>query len=131
MPMIGTAGFAQVARPLGRRDDDADAAVADQAAVEQAQRLDDPARRLVILDRDRLAHHGLWIQRSVMPARDGHLSRADAIVVPYSAMCRLADTAELAAAENMPQMPHESPHPYEPAKRELPVLAASPNTQAT
>src|SRR5262249_56676656 len=40
---------------LGRHDDDRDGAVALLATVEQVQRLDDPARRLMVGERDRLA----------------------------------------------------------------------------
>ena len=46
---------AQVARALGRRDDDRAAPVGHQAAIEQVERLDDEARSLVVGDRDRLA----------------------------------------------------------------------------
>ena len=49
--------LAQVARALGRGDDHGDGAVGDQAAVEQVQRLDDPARRVVVVEGHRLAVH--------------------------------------------------------------------------
>ena len=49
-----TGSCGQVLRPLGAGDDERDAAVALLAAVELAQdRLDDPARGLVVFDGDR------------------------------------------------------------------------------
>jgi hypothetical protein len=47
--------LAQVARTLRRGDDDRDAAVGHQAAIEEMQRLDHPARRVVVVERHRLA----------------------------------------------------------------------------
>jgi hypothetical protein len=60
--------LAQVAGALGRGDDQRDAAVALLATVEEPQhRLDDPARRLVILERDRpLVEPGVGIGRGVL-----------------------------------------------------------------
>ena len=52
------AGAVQVARALGRRHDDRDSAVGDEAAVEQMERLGDPARVVMILHRHRRFHLG-------------------------------------------------------------------------
>ena len=64
-----------VLRTVQRGHDDADPAVADQAAVEQVQRFDDPARRLMVGDRDRRAHHRTRVERGVVAARDRDLGQ--------------------------------------------------------
>ena len=55
-PRRYTGGWRSCARALGRGDDHRDAAVGDEAAVEQVQRLDDPARGVVVLERHRPPH---------------------------------------------------------------------------
>src|SRR5512146_410815 len=60
---------------IGRGNYYANATIADQATVQQVQWLDDPARVLMILDGDRLAHDGVWIHRSVLPAGDSDLPK--------------------------------------------------------
>src|SRR5881628_2159818 len=47
-------GLPRIARPLAAGHDDGEAAVRDQAAVEEMERLDDPARAVVVLERERL-----------------------------------------------------------------------------
>src|ERR1700704_949877 len=60
----------QVARTFERRDDDRLRAVALLAAVEQVERLDDPARLLVLLERDRLfVEPRFRIRRRVLAVR--------------------------------------------------------------
>ena len=63
-------GFREIARALRRGHDQRDAAVIDQAVVEQVQRLGDEARALVILDGDRLLHHGFGIEQRMLAERD-------------------------------------------------------------
>ena len=63
----------QVAGPLERRHDQGLAAVGLLAAVEQVQRLDDPAAGLVLLERDRLlVEPGLGVGRRVPAVGHGH-----------------------------------------------------------
>src|SRR5205807_10006587 len=63
----------QVARPLERRDDDRLSAVALLTAVEQVERLDDPARLLVLLERDRLlVEPRLRVRGRVLAVGNGH-----------------------------------------------------------
>ena len=50
---------------LRRGHDDRDAAVGDEAAVEQVQRIDDHARGLMVRERDRVFHHRMLGQGSV------------------------------------------------------------------
>ena len=71
--------LAQVARALGRGDDDGDGAVRDQAAVEQVQRLDDPARRVVVVERHRPAVH-LRVRVQLRPRALADRDRAELIV---------------------------------------------------
>ncbi len=52
-----------------------DAAVALLAAVEQSERINDPARVLVIVDGDRLAHHRFLVERGVTALGDGEMGK--------------------------------------------------------
>ena len=79
--------LAQVARALGRRHDHRDAAVRHQAAVVEVQRLDDPARRVVVGDRHRRAHLGARVLHRplALPDRDRPelvVGRAEQVHVP-------------------------------------------------
>jgi hypothetical protein len=63
---------AQVACALRARDDDTEPAVRHQAAVVEVERLHDPARRVVVLERERLfAELRLRVQVGPLPLRDG------------------------------------------------------------
>ncbi len=65
-------GLREVPGALERGDDERLSPVGLLAAVEQVERLDDPARRLVVLERDRLAvEPGRGIVGRVPPIRDG------------------------------------------------------------
>ena len=62
-----------VARAVGGADHHRRAAVALQRAVQQAQRIGDHARGLVILDGDRIAHRGVGVERGMAARRHGDL----------------------------------------------------------
>ena len=62
----------EIARALGGGQDQRDAAVIDQAIVEQVQRLADEARGVIVGERERLAHHGRRIERRVIAERLRH-----------------------------------------------------------
>ncbi|MNT69101.1 hypothetical protein D3C72_2073890 [compost metagenome] len=51
----------QVTCAFGGREDHANAAVADQAAIQQMEGLDNPARCLMVLDGDRVTHDRVWV----------------------------------------------------------------------
>jgi hypothetical protein len=55
--------------PLGAGHHHRHASVGDQAAVQQVQRLDDPARSLMVVQRDRLAELGQRVTRRPRPLR--------------------------------------------------------------
>ena len=61
---------------LSRGDDDSDAAIGNQAAIEQVERLNDIARVQVILHRQRLAHLCPRIHLRPLALRDGNRSQA-------------------------------------------------------
>lgn len=65
----------QVAGTLGGGDDDGSTAVGDKAAVEQMQRIGDPARGLMIREGDRVAHLSQGIHRG--PVALGDCDRAE------------------------------------------------------
>ena len=72
----------QVARAVGGADHHRGAAVALQRAVEQAQRIGDHARGLVILDGDRIAHRRVAVEDRVLARRHrdlGELARRRAV----------------------------------------------------
>ena len=60
----------EIARPLGRGDDERCRAVRHRAAIEQAKWLRNKARRLMFGERDRRAEHGVGIERSMLAARN-------------------------------------------------------------
>ena len=68
----------QVLRHVGTAHDDRDAAVVDEAVVEEAQRLGHVRRLHVVLDRQRLLHHGVGIQARVLA--EGHGDRAELLL---------------------------------------------------
>ena len=61
----------QVLRPVGAHEHDRDRAVGLEAAVELAERIDDPAAREVVVHRHRLAHHCPLVVERVRPAEHG------------------------------------------------------------
>src|SRR5437868_4845435 len=65
----------KVSRSLAARDDYAHAAIAYETAIEEVERLDNPARVLMILNGNGLAHDSVGIQASVAPAGDRHLAQ--------------------------------------------------------
>src|SRR6185437_13257795 len=54
--------LAEIPRTFLRRQYQADRTVIDQAVVQQAEGRGDEARRFMILDGDRVAHHRVWIE---------------------------------------------------------------------
>ena len=68
----------QIPRHVGTAHDDRHAAVVDEAVVEEAQRLGDVRRLHVILDRQRLLHHGVGVHARVLA--EGHGDRAELLV---------------------------------------------------
>ena len=71
--------LAQRARALGAGDDDREAAVRHQAAVEEVERLHDPARGAVVVERERLGRAaGRRVQVRPAALRDG--DRAELIL---------------------------------------------------
>ena len=65
----------QIGCPLRGHDDHGPAAVRDEAAVEQVERLRDPPRRQHVLDGDRVAHERLLVEAGPPPRRDRHLGQ--------------------------------------------------------
>ena len=63
--------LAQVARPLGRRDDHRHRAVGLDVAVEEPQRVGDHARRVMVGARHRRAHHRVRVADGVLAEGDG------------------------------------------------------------
>jgi len=63
----------EVFRSFFRGQDQAYRAVVDQAVVQQPQRRGDEPRRLMIVDAERRAHHGVRIERTMIADRHRHL----------------------------------------------------------
>ena len=68
--------MAQVARPLGRHEHERAGAVGLEAAVEEAERLDDARRCGMVGEGHRaIVHHGGGVQIRVPPERHGHVAQ--------------------------------------------------------
>ena len=70
--------MAQILGPLRGADDDGRPAVAFETAIEQPERVRDHARGLMILDRDRLGHHGVAVEAGVVARGDRDLAELTA-----------------------------------------------------
>ena len=70
-----TSGFLRSRARSARADDDGRAAVALQAAVEQAERIGDHARGVMLLDGERLVHHHVAVEDRVLARDDGDLGQ--------------------------------------------------------
>ena len=62
-----------VPRALGADDDDRAAGIGDEAAVEEVERVGDPARGEHVVDGDRVAHHRLRVEGRPLAGGDGDL----------------------------------------------------------
>ncbi len=84
-------GLFEIARTIGGAHDDRRTAVALEAAVEQAKRIGDHARGVMLLDGERLAHHDIAVQHRVA-ARDhrdlGEVTRRRAVEFHVAARAR-------------------------------------------
>ena len=69
MPKIATGSLGKITRALGAGDQHRAAAVGLQRAIEQAERIDDVSRCLVIGDGHRLAHGRVLVQARVLAGR--------------------------------------------------------------
>ena len=96
--------LAQVARALRAGDDEGAAAVGEEAAVEEPQRLVHEARRLVVLERHRLLHLRVGIAQRVPPPGDGDVpvvGAGDAVLVhlPAREVAHEGDRADVAVRD--------------------------------
>src|SRR6476660_1467541 len=67
----------RIARPLRGGDYQRDAAVTFLAAIEQSERVNDPARVLVIFDGDGFAHHRLFVESRMAALGDGEMGKVE------------------------------------------------------
>lgn len=75
----------QILRAIGRSDQQSNASVADETAVEEVEGFDYPSRTLLIIQSDELAHHRHWVECCVplpLTATQPNCS----LVVPHSAI---------------------------------------------
>ena len=99
----GDAGPAQVAGPLGRRHDDRRGAVVLRAAVVEVERLGDPARRVVLLARQRRAVADRpRVALGVGVATPRATSASASWVTPWSCMKRIVCIAVVWAGVSIP-----------------------------